>query len=103
METDPGESTDYIDFPKDKPFVNNPSTGELRFRHDLQSPVPTAVPETNSASIMSALESLQSKIKELELNREKTLLDLESVSKRVADEEEAFAPTTAPPSLLPRR
>ena len=41
---------------------------------------------TNSASIISALESLQCKIKELELNREKTLLDLEDVSKRARRE-----------------
>ena len=41
---------------------------------------------TNSASIISALESLQTKIKELELHREKTLHDLEDVSKRVEDE-----------------
>ena len=47
METDPGESTDYIDFPKDKPFVNNPPAGELRFRHDLQSPVPVSQLDPN--------------------------------------------------------
>jgi len=99
METDPGESTDYIDFPVEKPFINNPSTSELRSRHELPSPQPTAIPVTNSASIISALESLQSKIKELELNREKTLLDLENVSKRV-EEEEGTSPFDPSPASI---
>ncbi|XP_075892212.1 centrosomal protein of 57 kDa isoform X2 [Nelusetta ayraudi] len=72
----------YQEYPAHHPFVNTPQT---RVRLSQPPALPSkALPETNSAAILSALKSLQEKIRRLELDKERAELSLHSMERDVS-------------------
>ncbi|KAM6290559.1 centrosomal protein of 57 kDa isoform 2-T2 [Porphyrio hochstetteri] len=76
--TDGLSATSFLDYPKDKPFIN----ADL-----LRSPWKPVIPypESNSRAILSALKNLQEKIHRLELERLQAEENVKHLSRETAD------------------